>query len=307
MTYQEAYRLGKETLLSAGIVEAGLEARLLLEFVCGTSHSDLLAHGERILEDGRESVYQEMIKQRASRIPLQHLTGVQEFMGFEFYVNDQVLIPRQDTEILVEEALRSLHDGMRILDLCTGSGCILISLLAYSNGCEGVGADLSQEALAVAARNTKKLLGERLPDEADGDSSSRIRFVRSDLFEQISGKFDIIVSNPPYVRSGVIETLMPEVREHEPGMALDGGADGLAFYRRIAAESGAYLYGGGMLFLEIGCDQGEAVSALLEQNGFLEVRVVRDYAGLDRVVYGTRGFGDPQGDLRDGGNLCLTG
>lgn len=229
-------------------------------------------------------------------------------MGLEFAVDGHVLVPRQDTEVLVEEALRNLHDGMRILDMCTGSGCILISLLHYSNDCRGVGADISGEALAVARGNAERLLGASActwmrdgTEVLDGcgaddppcaeDRQGRISFIESDLFHGIEGRFDIIVSNPPYIRSGEIPGLMPEVREHEPVLALDGGEDGLAFYRRIVEGCRAHLCGGGMLFLEIGYDQGEAVSGLLEEAGFLEVAVVKDYAGLDRVVCGTLGFG----------------
>ena len=302
MTYREAYDRGREKLGLAGVEEADLEARILLEFVCGTTRNVLLAHGDRLLDIGQQEKYDMLIDRRKTRIPLQYLTGVQEFMGLTFTVNEQVLIPRQDTEILVEEALRSLHDGMRVLDMCTGSGCILISLLHYSNHCQGVGADLSAEALAVAEENAEHLLGLESAAELNGGYGSDIRepggirFVQSDLFEKISGKFDMIVSNPPYICSDVIGTLMPEIREHEPILALDRGGDGLNFYRKIAAESREYLYGGGMLFLEIGYDQGEAVSTLLQEAGFLEVQVVKDYAGLDRVVYGTRCFDETVSD-----------
>ncbi len=312
MVYSDLYHQGKEKLLSAGIDEADLEARLLLEYVCGTTRSDLLAHGDMAVSAAQEKRYEDLIGRRMTRIPLQHLTGVQEFMGLSFSVNAHVLIPRQDTEILVEEVLRNLHDGMRILDMCTGSGCILISLLHYSNDCEGVGADISEEALAVARENAEKLLdaghsredaeklldaghsrenAEKLPDAGeDGSETGGICFVCSDLFAGISGKFDVIVSNPPYIRKDVIGTLMPEVREYEPLQALDGGEDGLVFYRKMIEESRKYLYGGGMLFFEIGYDQGSEVSRLMEQAGFLEIQVVKDYAGLDRVVYGTRSF-----------------
>lgn len=279
MVYSELYHRGKEKLLLAGIGEAELEARLLLEYVCKTTRSDLLAHGDREVAPDQESAYRELIGRRMDRIPLQHLTGEQEFMGLPFSVNEHVLIPRQDTEILVEEVLRNLHDGMRILDMCTGSGCILISLLHYSNDCEGVGADISEEALEVARENARKLLG-----------GGEIHFISGDLFTNISGKFDVIVSNPPYIRRNVIDTLMPEVREHEPKQALDGGGDGLDFYRRIIEESREYLFRGGMLFFEIGYDQKEAVCTLMKEAGFLEIQAVKDYAGLDRVVYGTRCF-----------------
>ncbi len=220
-------------------------------------------------------------------------------MGLEFSVNEKVLIPRQDTEILVEEVLRELFDGMRILDLCTGSGCILISLLHYSNDCEGLGVDISTEALKTAAENAFRLLGgehglsqEENTAGADGPGR-RYDFRQGDLFEAAEGKFDIIVSNPPYIPSVIIETLMPEVREHEPRLALDGGQDGLVFYRRILEGSGEYLNAGGKLFLEIGYDQAEAVGRLMEQAGFQEIRTKKDYSGHDRVVWGTLGFPGP--------------
>lgn len=276
MEYQALYRKGKALLQQAQIPEADLDARLLLEFVCDTDRNDLLVHGDREVEAGREERYFAFIEKRAQRIPLQHLTGEQEFMGLNFKVNEHVLIPRQDTEILVEEVLRYLHDGFRILDMCTGSGCILLSLLNYSNDCVGIGMDLSEEALKVASFNAEAL---GLKEKAS--------FIQSNLFEKAEGKFEMIVSNPPYIQSEVIKGLMPEVRDHEPMMALDGGEDGLYFYRKITAESINYLCGGGMLFFEIGYDQGMAVKDLMEQSGFKEVTVVKDFAGLDRVVYGT--------------------
>ena len=147
MTYQECYKQGRELLQKAGVEEAALDARLLLEYVCGTNRNDLLVHGERLVAETDVIRYQELLIKRSGRIPLQHLTGVQEFMGLTFRVNEHVLIPRQDTEILVEEVLKELHDGMRVLDMCTGSGCILVSLLHYSNDCQGVGVDISDEAL----------------------------------------------------------------------------------------------------------------------------------------------------------------
>lgn len=292
MTYREVCEKGERALADAGIEEADLDARLLLEYVCGTSRSDLLAHGDREVAPEEQSLYEQLIARRSERIPLQYLTGQQGFMGLEFTVNEHVLIPRPDTEILVEEVLKNLHDGMRVLDMCTGSGCILISLLHYSNDCTGVGADISGEALQVAEKNKVKLLGSEgaLPGSEPEEKWQSCTFLQSDLFENVEGQFDIIVSNPPYIPGDVIETLMPEVRDHEPRQALDGAGDGLFFYRRIVAESAGYLSGGGMLFFEIGYNQAEAVSRLMEEAGFLEINVVKDYAGLDRVVYGTKSF-----------------
>ncbi len=276
MIYRECYDWGRAVLEAAGVPEADLDARLLLEYVCGTDRNTLLVHGGREVTAEELNRYEDLTARRAGRIPLQQLTGVQEFMGLTFQVNEHVLIPRQDTEILVEEVLRKLHDGMRILDMCTGSGCILISLLHYSNGCKGVGADISPEALKVAEENAARLLG----------AERSVKFLQSNLFEAISGKYEIIVSNPPYIVRSDIPELMPEVREHEPVTALDGGEDGLDFYREIAKESRAYLTGGGMLFFEIGCSQGAAVQECMRQNGFVETVIRKDYSGLDRVVYG---------------------
>lgn len=273
MKYAEMFRFGAEALERVGVGEAELDARLLLEAVCHTSRNDLLVHGDREITEEQEQQYREWIALRASRIPLQHITGVQEFMGLEFSVNENVLIPRQDTEILVEEVLRELTDGSRILDLCTGSGCILLSLLHYSNDCVGVGSDISQEALAVARKNADRM-------------GIRADFLCGDLFERVEGRYDFIVSNPPYIASGEIPELMEEVRLHEPLSALDGHEDGLFFYRRIIGECPDYLVRGGSLYLEIGWDQGSAVKTLMEEAGFHEVRVTKDYAGLDRVVSG---------------------
>lgn len=277
--YSEIYKEGRACLEAADIGEAELDARLLLEFVCGTNRNTLLAHGDREVSAEECERYRELIGKRAAHIPLQHLTGEQDFMGLTFLVNQEVLVPRQDTEVLVEEAMKHLHDGMRILDLCTGSGCILLSLLHYSNDCEGVGTDLSPQALLVARENYERLREAR--------PEMKARFLEGDLFAALEGRFDMIVSNPPYIETDVIDTLMPEVREHEPLMALNGGADGLAFYRRITEQAGSYLNGGGMLFFEIGCGQAEAVCGLMAEAGFCEIQVVKDFAGLDRVVYGS--------------------
>ncbi|HCG86961.1 MAG TPA: peptide chain release factor N(5)-glutamine methyltransferase [Lachnospiraceae bacterium] len=273
MNYTEAFLMGMQKLKEAEIGEAQLDARLLLEEVCGTDHNTLLCHGDREVSEAEEEQYRKALEQRAVHVPLQHLLGYQDFMGLRFQVNEHVLIPRQDTEILVEEAMRYLHDGMRILDLCTGSGCILLSLLHYSNDCEGTGVDISKEALQVAALNAE-LLGIK----AD--------FLKSDLYEKVTGKFDLLVSNPPYIERKVIPTLMEEVREYDPYIALDGGEDGLDFYRRIIGGAQDYLKRGGQILMEIGSGQAQAVSELLREAGFKEIDVCRDFAGLDRVVSG---------------------
>lgn len=279
MTYREVYQEGVKVLTEAAIAEAALDARLLLEYVCKTDRNTLLAHGDREVTGEEQEQYLETIARRAAHVPLQHITGEQEFMGLTFAVNNKVLVPRQDTEVLVEEVMRNLHDGMRILDMCTGSGCILLSLLQYSNDCTGVGVDLSTDALAVARGNYERIRQQKPEMEAS--------FLESDLFTKVEGRYDIIVSNPPYIRSDVIPNLMPEVRDYEPMMALDGTEDGLFFYREITKKAKDYLNRGGMLYYEIGCDQAEEVCAIMETEGFREIEVVKDFAGLDRVVYGS--------------------
>ena len=274
MNYRKLYETGKDRLEKAGIQEAALDARLLLEEVCRTDRNTLLVHGDRAVTEEEETQFRIFIERRSTHEPLQQITGWQEFMGLRFSVTEDVLVPRQDTETLVEEVMRYLRDGMEILDVCTGSGCILLSLLRYSNGCRGVGCDISEKALAVAAQNAKEL----------GISA---QFIQSDLFESIEGRFEYIVANPPYIRKDMIPTLMEEVRDHEPLIALDGGEDGLDFYRKITREATEHLYSGGMLFFEIGYDQGETVKLLMEEEGYEEVTVSQDLAGLDRVVYGT--------------------
>lgn len=283
-TLQMIYREGKEQLELSGVPDADLDAWYLLEFVTGISKAQYYGNPEAGMEEEEVLRYRDVIRQRAKRIPLQHITGEQEFMGFSFRVNEHVLIPRQDTETLVEEALGVLKPKMEILDLCTGSGCILLSLLKLGEkqgiaGLKGTGADISREALKVAKENGRRL-------EIPGD---RVAWVRGDLFEKLEGPFDLLVSNPPYIPSGELSGLQEEVRLHDPALALDGHEDGLYFYRRIAAEAGKYLRDGAFLMLEIGWDQGEAVRGLLEAAGYREVEVKKDLSGNDRVVRGRYG------------------
>ena len=273
MTLLEACRYGERELKRAGVPEAGLNAWLLLEYVSGCSRSHYLAYQEEELSEEAKRRFLEVIERRSKRVPLQYITGTQEFMGHSFLVSDQVLSPRQDTEVLVEEVLKVLKPGMRFLDLCTGSGCILLSLLLGCPGAVGVGSDISLPALKIAEKN-RALLGQEA------------LLLESDLFEHVEGAFDLIVSNPPYIKSQEILGLMEEVRMFEPVSALDGHEDGLYFYGRIARESCSYLKAGGRLYLEIGWDQGQAVPELLREQGFQEIEVKKDLAGLDRVVTG---------------------
>ena len=277
-TLRNLYRDGTICLEKAGIADAKLDAWYLLEYETKISRAMFLADPDKEVEKDKAEHYRKDIETRAQRIPLQHITGEQEFMGLPFCVNEHVLIPRQDTEVLVEEAIRVIQKEMpeaAVLDLCTGSGCIGISIQSFCSNTQVTAADISEDALKVAQKNAK-------------ENQVPVEFVHSDLFEEISGSYDMIVSNPPYIPSKVIETLMPEVRDHEPIKALDGKEDGLYFYRRITEESVAYLKPGGYLLYEIGHDQGEAVSSYMRENGFDEIEVIRDLAGLDRVVRGRR-------------------
>lgn len=312
MTYREALAWGQEQLRMAEVPDFALDAGYLLEFTSGRKHIDLVLDGREQMTDVLFEKYRDCVRRRAQRIPLQQITGSQAFMGLDFMVNEHVLCPRQDTETLVEEGLAilaSLRSGgakngqadedreIRLLDLCTGSGCILISLLALARGQEppihglagsagckfafeekdppihGLAADLSPEALAVARENAKR----------NGVSAA---FVLSDLFAEIEGSFDLITANPPYIPSGQLEDLMPEVRDHEPRMALDGDEDGLAFYRRIAGQAPDYLREGGWLLMEIAFDQGQAVWQMLSDGPFEEIEIIQDLSGRDRVLKG---------------------
>ena len=274
VTIAEIYRSTKDRLSAGGISEPDTEAGLLLEIYLNVSKSDLLLNGDREPDVKALEDFEKAVSERLTRRPLWYIVGKAPFMGLEFNVDERVLIPRADTEILVEEALRVLNDGSRILDMCTGSGCILLSLLKYSNDCKGLGVDLSEGALEVAKSNAALILGE----EAD------VRFIQSDLFEDVEGQFEMIVSNPPYIASDVCDTLMSEVKDFEPRMALDGDKSGLVFYEKIIPEAKKRLTIGGNLLLEIGYDQGDAVRNLLEKEGFIEIQIIKDYAHLDRVA-----------------------
>lgn len=287
MTYREAYNIGVARL-EASLPEnpdRKLDARLLLEASCGTDYQTLLADGnERLVTDEEFHRYETMLERRSGHEPVAYILGAQDFMGLPFFVTRDVLIPNQDTENLVEEAMKEVHAGMRILDLCTGSGCILLSLLHYSADTTGVGTDLSAAALRVAAENGGRL-----------GLSDRAVWKQGDLYEALAGaesslKFDLIVSNPPYIPTAVIGTLMPEVAEMEPRMALDGGEDGLSFYRRILAGARDVLKIGGVLMMETGFDEAADVAAMMRQSGFLDLQIIRDYGGQDRIVRGELGL-----------------
>ena len=276
MTLKELYNTGTDILKNASIQESSLDAWYLLEYVTGITRARYFVDSQQTVPKNHQKQYLQLIQKRAEHIPLQHLTGVQEFMGLEFHVNEHVLIPRQDTEILVETALEKLKEisnPVNLLDMCTGSGCIPISLKLRNPQIVIEGADISEEALKVAEKNAKKL----------GVSG---KWIQTDMFENITGTFDMITSNPPYIPTKVIEELEAEVRLHDPYEALDGKEDGLYFYRILAEKVPEYLTDGGWLVMEIGYDQSTDVEKLLKETGFEQVSTQKDLAGLDRVVCG---------------------
>ena len=273
MTYREAIALGEKILSMAKIEDAKNDAWLLLSMACKIDHTYYYVHMDEDLTVEQTKEYESLVKKRAERIPLQYITGEQEFMGFTFHVNSSVLVPRQDTETLVEEAIKVIRPGMKVLDMCTGSGCILISIMKNVPDIEGLGCDISKQALIVAKENAKL-------------NEVSANFERSDLFENVMETYDVIVSNPPYIPTEEILTLMPEVSQFEPMQALDGREDGLYFYRKIVKECRNYLKPNGMILFELGHDQGKAVSEMLTYAGFKEVSVVKDLAKNDRVVIG---------------------
>lgn len=294
MTYVKALAKATARLADAGIAEAKNDAWLLLEYVADIDRSYYFMHSSDEIDEVVLKRYEECISQREKRIPLQHIVGKTTFMGLDFIVTRDVLCPRQDTETLVEEALAKLIEKCRekseikVLDMCTGSGCIAISLCKMlKDYCKKnqidcklsfVAVDLSENALKIAEENARK-------------NQANVEFVKSDLFGYFNEKkdeFDMIVSNPPYINSDVIPTLMPEVKDHEPKLALDGGVDGLVFYKDIVANSMHYLKRQGWLLFEIGYDQGQSVSSMMENAGFVGVCVIKDLSGNDRVVRGQK-------------------
>ncbi|MCD8124416.1 MAG: peptide chain release factor N(5)-glutamine methyltransferase [Lachnospiraceae bacterium] len=276
MTFRDCLKSGERELAAAGVPEAALDAWYLLEHVTGLNRACYFLRQNEAIPAGQEENFRALIRRRAQRVPLQHLTGETEFMGLSFAVDTRVLIPRQDTEKLVELVLDwAQGTSLRVLDLCTGSGCIAVSLAKLGHFTSVVGADLSEEALAVARENGCR------------NGCENLTFRQSDLFQGFAGeRFEVITANPPYIPTAEIEGLMPEVRDHDPRMALDGREDGLYFYRRLAAESPAHLTSGGRIFWEIGWNQGEDVRRMLTDAGFKSVEVFPDEAGLDRVITG---------------------
>ena len=281
-TYRELYEEGRRILEQAGLPDAALDARFLLEEVCGTNLQTLLVFPEKKVTEEEVNQYRAFIQRRKDREPTAMILGEWDFMGLTFRLNKSTLIPEQDTEVLVETALEELkrrglgEAPLRILDLCTGSGCILLSLLHKLRNAGGLGTDLSEEALEAARENAVRL-----------GLQERAAFRQGDLWEPVGDeRFDLIVSNPPYVPTEVIPTLEPEVRCGEPYAALDGGEDGLVFYRRIMREAAGHLKSSGIIIVESGFDEAPQIAALMQEQKLRGIRTVKDYGGLDRVVLG---------------------
>lgn len=275
MTIREAVQKAKKCLEEHQVPDYEIDALLLLQSVCGIDRARYYACAGEELPDADR--YLEKVLLRAGRIPLQQITGEQYFCGLKFIVTEDVLCPRSETELLVEEALKKMKEGGRFLDLCTGSGCIAVSLLCLGKDLTGCGCDLSAAALRIASENAK-LHG----------VTDRLELLQGDLFDAVCGTYDMIVSNPPYIAAGKIDTLMEEVKDHEPRMALDGGMDGLDFYRRILKDAAVHLNPKGWLLMEIGYDQADVVRSMFDEDRYEQVRVLKDLAGLDRVVCGRR-------------------
>lgn len=290
---KEMLTMGEKQLMDSDIADATRDCKILYCYMMDIPFSKIILEYQNMLQDRLCEKYFELIDRRSSGEPVQYIMESQEFMGLEFIVNENVLIPRQDTETLVEDALEIINTGTLrgedmdvkrkewdILDLCTGSGAIGVSLARIANKVNVTCSDISEGAIKVAKENAQK----------HGVAKS-VKFEQGDLFKPFSKhfrkqKFDMIISNPPYIKSSVIPTLQKEVCEHEPLSALDGGESGLDFYERIVSGVGSHLRKSGVLLLEIGHDQGEAVSGLLSRNGeFTSIRVLKDLANRDRIVF----------------------
>ena len=276
MTVLEAIKKGAEFLENKGIESPRLQSELLLAHVLNLPRLRLYLQFERPLKNEESDPFRDLLVKRGGHVPLQHLTGSTSFCGFHIEVSAAVLIPRPETEMLAEQGwtfLNSLGRDTTFLDIGTGSGCIPIAIVANAKNAKGIAVDISEDALAISRANAEK-----------NKSQERIEFRQSDLCANVSGEFDLIVSNPPYIASAEIETLQPEVRDHDPRLALDGGADGLDFYRKLARESSTHLKPGGRLMLEFGDNQGESLKQIFTERGWKISAVLRDLSQRERVL-----------------------
>ena len=271
---RDIIKKAEEKLKEAGVVDFAVDSWLLAEFVFKINRTGFYMDPMMTVSKERADKYMELVGIRASKIPLQHITGSQEFMGLDFKVTENTLIPRGDTENIVEEVIATIENSgyNTVLDMCTGTGAIAISVAHYTKA-KVTASDISSKALEVARENAKIL-------------NADVNFIESDLFENINETFDVLVSNPPYIESEVIPTLMEQVKDYEPMLALDGGKDGLDFYRNIINQAKNYINQNGCIVFEIGYNQGGQVKSLLENAGFVNINVKQDLAGLDRLVIG---------------------
>lgn len=278
LTAAQAAGYIRSQLEEAGIEDVQAESFIILEWICGINRETYFLDPGALVSPEKMSRLHRLLAERKRHVPLQYLMGSAPFMGYTFFVNEHVLIPRQDTECLVERSLELLKEfpaypSLDVLDLCTGSGCIGISIKKAAPAARVLLSDISKEALAIARKNALAL---------DAD----VEICQGDLFEPVKGSYHMIISNPPYIPSAKISELMPEVRDYEPGQALDGGRDGLDFYRRIVHGAKDYLKDGGYLLFEIGMDQGPALEEIFMSEGYKDIMIRKDLAGLDRTAEG---------------------
>ena len=285
ITIKDLIRQGERILKASKIDNAGNDAETLLGFLAGFDKQQLFMNQGFIVDDFLQKKYLEMIERRSAGEPLQYITGEQYFLGHRFSVDSSVLIIRPETEILAEKAISYLFSNKGasdVLDLCTGSGVLAVSIAKACPDVRITASDISAGALSVAMKNARSL-----------DVCDRIDFIQSDLFKEIknnyAGKeFDLIVTNPPYIRSGDIDSLQKEIREYEPVLALDGGIDGLDFYRAIASEAGGFMRPNACILAEVGHDQAADVLAIFRGSGFKNLKVYKDLSGFDRIIEGVK-------------------
>ena len=280
LTLVKAWNAAKDRLKNVQIDQPAIDARLLLEVAADVTRTDIITDPYRVLTDAQMATLDDFLNRRARREPVSHIIGRKGFWKILLQVNKNVLTPRPETEVIVDEVLKAFPEQMsfNMLDLGVGSGTILLAVLAERPAAKGLGIDVSEEALAVARENAANL-----------DLAGRVALLRGDWTNGLGDdSFDLVVSNPPYIATHVIETLEPEIRDHEPRLALDGGPDGLDAYRFLAGEILRVLKPGAMFAVEIGYDQSEAVEALFREAGAQNVRTIKDLSVNDRVVTGSK-------------------
>lgn len=278
MTIKETLKYGCDILEKNGIGEAGIDAWNLFEYITGINRTQYFLYPDKEVDNNQSEKYIEVINKRASHYPLQYITNVQSFLQYDFYVDESVLVPRPETELLVLEAEKLVNKqksgNYNVCDMCTGSGCIAISFKLRNTDCDVDAVDISDAALHIARRNA-------------ADLNADVTFYKSDLFAALSNKrYDLIISNPPYIETAEIDLLMSEVKDYEPKLALDGKEDGLFFYRKIIEESNKYLEPDGKVIFEIGFNQADDITNMLKTAHFKDIQVLKDMSGLNRIVIG---------------------